>query len=529
MLSALLLFGLAAVLRLVLAGERNLWADELFSLAMATGHSLEHPAADADAAQGDFVEQREAQPPASYARYLEHENPPAGARRVIRAVQLSDTSPPLYYLLLNLWTRGAGTSDLALRLFSVLWALAAFPLIWLLAERVGGRPAALSSALVYALAPPSLYYSVEGRMYAMLWFLAVAFIWLTFSLHERGTGRTTLALWIVAGAAGFLTHYFFAFVWFAGTLWLALHPGRFPRSYLAAGVLVTVAAVLPWYTQLPASLSRWRVTGSWLNRPLSLAEALSAPVLLGWNLLAGRGVWGGSRWSDRFLAVLLLVLVWAVWRRGLRPLFSQPLQLLWLWVLAACFGPLAFDLLRGTFASLIGRYALAGLPAAMLLLGFALSRLPPRPRLIFLGLIVVAWLPGIRNVFRNPRSWEPYVQIGHILSTDAQPGDLVIVHSIPSGVVGVARYMTASVPLAAWVGQLNRRQIPQDLDALLPGRRRVVLVRVHEVGQPAPEEDWLRRHATLSGKRRVRSTDLLYFAPKDGTTFVATEAASARR
>ena len=169
MLSALLLFGVAVVLRFVLAGERGLWADELFSLAMATGHSLEHPAADADPAHGDFVEQREAQPPAAYARYLEHESPPAGARRVIRAVQLSDTSPPLYYLLLNLWTRVAGTSDLALRLFSVLWALAAFPLIWLLAERIGGRPAALSSALLYAVAPLSLYYSVEGRMYAMLW------------------------------------------------------------------------------------------------------------------------------------------------------------------------------------------------------------------------------------------------------------------------------------------------------------------------------------------------------------------------
>ena len=60
MLSALLLFGVAVVLRLVLAGERGLWADELFSLAMATGHSLEHPAAEADPARGDFVEQREA-------------------------------------------------------------------------------------------------------------------------------------------------------------------------------------------------------------------------------------------------------------------------------------------------------------------------------------------------------------------------------------------------------------------------------------------------------------------------------------
>jgi uncharacterized membrane protein len=529
MLSALLLFALAAVLRIVLAGERGLWADELFSLAIATGHSLEHRAADADPTQGDFVEQREAQAPAAYARYLQHEDPPAGARRVIRAVLLSDTSPPLYYLLLNLWTRGTGTSDRSLRLFSVLWALGAFPLIWLLAERIGGRSAAISSALLYTLAPPSLYYAVEGRMYAMLWFLAAGFIWLTLRLHDRGAERATLLLWTVLAAAGFLTHYFFAFVWLAGVVWLALHPGRIPRSYQAGAVLVTMAALVPWYVQLPASLSRWRVTGSWLNLPLSVAPALSAPILLGWNLLAGRGIWGGSRWMDRLLAALFLVLAWAIWRRGVRPLFSPPLRLLWLWVLAACFGPLAFDLLRGTFASLMARYALAGVPAAMLLLGFALSRLPPRERIVFLGLILFAWLPGIRAVFQDPRSWEPYVQVARDLSSEASPGDVVFVHSIPSGVLGVARYMTTSVPVAAWIGQLDRRQIPQDLEALLPGNRRVVLVRVHHLGQPAPEEDWLRRHARLVGQRKIKSADVLYFIPKAGTTFVATAATSARR
>lgn len=529
MLSALFLFAFAAMLRGVLAGERGLWADELFSLAMATGHSLEHPAADADSTQGDFVEQPGPQAPAAYSRYLRHEEPPAGARRVIRAVLLSDTSPPLYYLLLNLWTRGAGTSDLSLRLFSVLWALGAFPLIWLLAERTGGRSTAISAVLLYTLAPPSLYYAVEGRMYAMLWFLALGFIWLTLRLHDRGPERPTLLLWMVAAAAGFLTHYFFAFVWLAGVIWLALHPGRIPRSYQAGAVLVTMAALVPWYMQLPASLSRWRVTGSWLNLPLSVAQALSAPILLGWNLLAGRGIWGGSRWMDRLLAAVLLVLVWAVWRRGIRQLFSPPLRLLWLWVLAACFGPLAFDLLRGTFASLIARYALAGLPAAMLLLGYALSRLPPREHIIFLGLIIFAWLPGIRRVFQDPRSWEPYLEVARDLSTEASAGDLIIVHSIPSGVLGVARYLSASTPVVAWIGQLRRRQVPQDLEALLPGRRRVILVRVHHLGQPAPEEDWLREHARLLKQRRIQSADVLYFVPNQGTTFAATAAASVRR
>jgi hypothetical protein len=528
MLSAVLLFGLAALLRLELATQQGLWADELFSLAMATGHSLEHPAATADSTQGDFTEPRAVDPASRYGRYLRHEVPAAGGSRVIRAVLLSDTSPPLYYLLLNVWTRFLGTTDQVLRSFSVLWALAAFPLLWSLGDRLGGWRAAASSAALYTLAPPSLYYSVEARMYAILWFLALAFMWLTVRLHDRGIRPGTLLLWVFAGAAGFVTHYFFAFVWAAGVLWIALYPGHSRRVPLMAAILVTAAAVLPWYAQLPASLSRWRVTGSWLDGPLSLAQAISAPVLLAWNLLAGRGSWGGSRWLDRFLAALLLFLVLAVWRWGLKPLFAPLPRLLWLWLLAACFGPLVFDLLRGTFASLMARYALAALPVAMLLVGFALSRLAPTANAVLLALILAAWAPGIRAVFQDPRAWEPYVQVGRELSSWARPGDVVIVHSIPSGVLGVTRYMLPAVPVATWVGQLGSRRVPRDVEAMLAGSRRVALVKVHHLGEPAPEEDWLRRNATLTGARNIRSAELLYFVPIAGPAFPAT-AASTRR
>ena len=530
-LSALLLFAVASLLRGVLATERGLWADEVFSLAMATGHSLEHPEVAADSSRGDFVERHGAEPAKAFGRYLRHDIPPAGMRRVVRAVLTSDTSPPLYYLLLSAWTRGFGTSDRALRLFSVLWALAAFPLLWSLGHRLGGWRAAMSSAVLYAFAPPSLYYAVEGRMYAMLWCLALAFIWLSVQLHQRGTRPGIFLLWILTGVAGFLTHYFFAFVWAAGALWLALHPGRSRRVPLLAAAIATAAAALPWYLELPSSLSRWRVTGSWLDGPLSWIQALSAPVLLAWNLLAGRGIWGGSRWMDRILAALFVLLALAVWRRGLRPLLSPLPRLLWFWLLFACVGPVLFDLLRGTFASLMARYALAGLPAAMLLVGLALSRLAPRANAVLLALIVCAWIPGIRAVFQNPRAWEPYVQLGSELSDWAGPEDLVVVHSIPSGVLGVTRYMRPDVPVAAWVGQLGSRRVSQDLEQLLAGRRRVAVVKVHHLGEPAPEEDWLRRQATLLDERTIRSAQVFYFAPSDGVSFVAetTAGASTRR
>ena len=40
LLPFVLLFGLAALVRITVADRHGLWADEFFSLAMATGHSL---------------------------------------------------------------------------------------------------------------------------------------------------------------------------------------------------------------------------------------------------------------------------------------------------------------------------------------------------------------------------------------------------------------------------------------------------------------------------------------------------------
>jgi hypothetical protein len=130
-------------LRVVAALRPGLWADEIFSLAMATGHSLEHPPAVTDPSVGDFVEPRQPGSSSFFSRYTEHEEPPAGIRRVLRAVLLSDTSPPLYYLLLNYWSppellepwlrdRGFCTTSL----FSVLGFTLVAPAV---APRPGGR------------------------------------------------------------------------------------------------------------------------------------------------------------------------------------------------------------------------------------------------------------------------------------------------------------------------------------------------------------------------------------------------------
>src|SRR3954447_23419148 len=90
----LALIVLAAALRIAHARGQGLWDDELFSLAIATGHSLEGAPSTWQPALGDFVSYEVSSAPADLRQYLEHEARAASPARVIRAVLLSDTNPP---------------------------------------------------------------------------------------------------------------------------------------------------------------------------------------------------------------------------------------------------------------------------------------------------------------------------------------------------------------------------------------------------------------------------------------------------
>jgi 4-amino-4-deoxy-L-arabinose transferase-like glycosyltransferase len=516
----------ALLVRVAAAARPGIWADEIFSLAMATGHSLEHPAAQADPAHGDFQEPRDARPPAEFRRYAEHDREPAGPARVVRAVLLSDTSPPLYYLLLNPWTRAFSTGDAALRLFSVWWAAASLPLLWLLTREVGGDTrAAWSAVLLFSFSPPAVYYAAEGRMYAMVWVLALALALATLRLARDGIRPGLAALWVGAGSAGLLTHYFFGFVWLACLAWLWLARPRPRRGGLAGLVGVTLLAVLPWYVELPASLSRWRVSGEWLAGEMSWPHALGRITALAGGLFAGESYLSGWRWAGAAVGLLLALTLVRLARQGtLRELAAPRPLLLWAWVGAACAGPAIFDLLRDTTTSEIPRYAVSALPAALLLAALGLSRLPGAVHLAVLSAILLAWLPAgwAAATARTPRPSQPYVRLDSRLEAWAGPDDLILIHSNPSGVIGVARYLGRDLPLVSWVSRLGTRRVPDDLQLLLAGRRRVALVKIHHLGAPSPPEAWLRKHARLLGQESFRrsSAAVLYFGPRDGESFV---------
>ena len=499
---AVLLVCAAILLRVVLALRPGLWGDEIFSLAMATGHSLEHPAASARGDLGDFVQPANIVPSSSFTRLTEHEPSTGGVAGIVRAVRLSDTNPPLYYLLLGAWSRMTGTSDAALRLLSLFWAVLTLPILWLLATELGDRTVGWVAVVLYAWSPASMFYSLEGRMYSLLWLLATLLVWLTLRLGRGGFGPGRALAWVGTAVAGLYTHYFFLFVWLACGAWLLLRTRG--RARLAGAVLLAAAAAsaAPWYAQVPAALSQWRVTGSWLATPLRWPETVTRPFELAWSLLAGGSHWGGSPVVDGILALAYLGLGLLLLYRGrLAQLFTADRLLVWCWVAAVVLGPYLLDLVRHTGASRIPRYVIAALPGALVLASLAAWPLGPRRLAGFAGLILLAWTAGLWPQLRTPRRpGAVYPALAAALNRWATPGDVVLVHSVPSGVIGLSRALQRDLPFLVWIEPLGRRQV-SDLPALLEGHGRVALVQVHNIALASPAEPWLRRHSRLADRR----------------------------
>ncbi len=201
-LPAAVLLLIAATVRLLNLGTRDVWLDEAASFHIV--------------AAGEVVEQ----------------------------LTIAHT-PPLYYVSLWLWSQIAGLGATALRFPSAIAGVAFVVAAFWSARKVSGgdREVGLFAALFAALSPIHVYYSQEARAYSF----AVLFLVLAYGCVWRATEQDRRRGWAwfsVASAAAMLSHYLSLFALAPTAVLLLANPSRW-RGYLA-GVFGAVVLVTPW-------------------------------------------------------------------------------------------------------------------------------------------------------------------------------------------------------------------------------------------------------------------------------------------
>jgi hypothetical protein len=228
---------------------------------------------------------------------------------------LRDGSPPLWYLLLHGWTAVAGTSAVATHTLSLLFALAAVPVAWVVARRLFGVRAAWTTGALTAISPFVTYFAHETRMYSLVVLLGLVVAGSFVEAFVDGNRRAT-PVFVVALTALLYTHNWGLYTGLACALalvpvWLTSFDRRalVRRAMWAfgtAGVLY-----LPW---VPVLLSQVQNTGApWSYTPSlrDVVRELAAlfrdeRVLLALALAAGTGLAPlARRWRSRDAVVLI--------------------------------------------------------------------------------------------------------------------------------------------------------------------------------------------------------------------------------
>ena len=228
-----------------------------------------------------------------------------------------DGHPPLYYVLLHVWTALGGTSDWWVRALSGLISLACYPLVYLAGTRLarragttglGARRTGLVALAVFAVLPFGVRYAAETRMYSLLMLGVLAGYLLVDDLlsGRRRRGGPVLAGVALAVLTGALlwTHYWV--MWLAAAvgllalwrLWRDRDPDR------RRGALTTVVALvgggllfLPW---VPSLLYQSENTGTpWgkVFRPTTMVVVMVVDFA------------GGSFSESQLASYLLVVLI----------------------------------------------------------------------------------------------------------------------------------------------------------------------------------------------------------------------------
>lgn len=234
-----------------------------------------------------------------------------------------DGSPPLYYLILNVWMSAFGTAEAATHTLSLLFALGTVAAAWWAGRSLFGRRVGWFMVALTALNPLLAHFANETRMYTLMVLLGTL---ATGSyLHVFLFGRRRYLPLLLASLVLLLYTHNWAFFLILG-MGTALIPcllvasdGR--RLVLDAALVFGAAGVLylPW---LPNFLfQRAHTAAPWAIRPTlelarsdlsSLIGRPEAVVTVGLGAGIGLATILRRRWSRPAVAVAVLAIVAAV-------------------------------------------------------------------------------------------------------------------------------------------------------------------------------------------------------------------------
>ena len=400
-----------------------------------------------------------------------------------------DTSPPLYYLFLNLWMRVFGNSEISIRALSFLFFLLLVLTLYFFGKALKDKKTGFLAALLTLFNPFLFSYAFEGRMYSLLGLTS------TLSMYFFFTKRWWF--YVLATSAALYTHHFAVFVILVQSLHLLRPALKNPRLFWKnfwPQVLVGFL-YLPWLYPLYRQTTLV-ASGFWLGKPnfQSLTSLFE-------NFLLGGQVYP---FKKALLLCFGLILILRRWKDN----FKTDLFLISWFIL-----PVIFTFLISRIATssiFFDRYMLFVIPPFILLLVTS-SRILTYP-LLLAAIFILA--PLNYSYFLHPTK-RPFRDLVNYVNSEKRRDDFLLNYNTASHHLFESKYYGLSAPIYSPGGPLpfytgtalmTERDVIEILPKNLKGRLGVI-------GSGDPQAVTLPDY-TLSEEKRFGSLFFLWFSPK---------------
>lgn len=158
---------------------------------------------------------------------------------------LADYQPPLYHLLGWVSTQVFGYGEIALRIPSLISGLFTVYFVVKIGELLGNKKVAIIAGLLAATNPLLIYYSQEGRTYAMTtFFVTASFYFFIKLIKSRNHDLSSKIYYLIFTTLFIWTSYLSWFALLAQGIY-ALYKKRYDIVLMQAGVGITMFAWLP--------------------------------------------------------------------------------------------------------------------------------------------------------------------------------------------------------------------------------------------------------------------------------------------
>lgn len=181
---------------------------------------------------------------------------------------LGDFHPPLYYIILWLWTRVFGFSEIAVRFPSMIFSMLSIFVIYIIGKKLFDQKVGLISALLMALSPLLIYYSQEARMYSLNIFVILCSMYFFVNLTQEKKSKINLVGLVLSNVAVFYSDYIIYLIFPMQFIYLLVCNRKFIFKYFIL-LVISFVFLIPWLPifiqQLLVGQETARVLVTWSN------------------------------------------------------------------------------------------------------------------------------------------------------------------------------------------------------------------------------------------------------------------------